>query len=88
MDRQLAKNKFIAGKTYSIADIAIFPWLRNWKNQGVEMSEYPHVQAWFHEIEQRPAVKRGVEVLANLRKPLHDAKAKDILFGLSTQEKK
>jgi GST-like protein len=88
MDRQLAKNKYIAGKTYSIADIAIFPWLRSWKNQGVEMSEYPHVQAWFQEIEQRPAVKRGVEVLTHLRKPKHDDKANEILFGFKAEDKK
>jgi GST-like protein len=88
MDRQLAKNKYIAGKTYSIADIAIFPWLRNWKNQGVEMSDYPHVKKWFEEIEQRPAVKRGVEVLSSLRKPTHDAQAKDILFGIKAEDKK
>ena len=88
MDRQLAKNKFIAGKTYSIADIAIYPWLRNWKNQGVELSEYPHVQTWFNEIDQRPAVKRGVEVLTALRQPLHDDKAKEILFGIKTGNKK
>ncbi len=88
MDRQLAKNKYIAGKAYSIADIAIFPWLRSWKNQGVEMAEYPHVQAWFQEIEQRPAVKRGVEVLLNLRKPAHDDKANEILFGFKPKDKK
>jgi len=88
MDRQLAKNEYIAGKTYSIADIAIFPWLRNWKNQGVDLSQYPHVQAWFNAIEQRPAVMRGVEVLAHLRKPLHDAQAKDVLFGIKTDDQK
>jgi GSH-dependent disulfide-bond oxidoreductase len=88
MDRQLAKNPYIAGKTYSIADIAIYPWLRNWKNQGVEMSDYPHLQKWFNAIDQRPAVMRGVEVLTALRKPLHDAQAKDILFGIKEDEKK
>jgi len=88
MDRQLAKNKFIAGKTYSIADIAIYPWLRNWKNQGVELSEYPHVEAWFNAIDQRPAVKRGVEVLTALRQPFHDDKAKEVLFGIKADSKK
>ena len=87
MDRQLAKNKFIAGKTYSIADIAIYPWLRNWKNQGVELSEYPHVEAWFNAIDQRPAVKRGVEVLTALRQPFHDDKSKEVLFGIKADSK-
>ena len=81
MDKQLASHKFIAGKTYSIADIAIFPWLRNWQNQGIDFAEYPHLKAWFDLIAARPAVQRGVQVLADLRKPLTDNKARDILFG-------
>jgi GST-like protein len=81
MDKQLQKTKFIAGNTYSIADIAIFPWLRSWQNQGIDWADYPHLKAWFDLISVRPAVQRGVQVLANLRKPLHDDKAKDILFG-------
>ena len=52
------------------------------------MSEYPHVEKWFNEIDQRPAVKRGVEVLTSLRKPLHDDQAKEVLFGIKAQDKK
>ncbi len=81
MDKQLQKTKFIAGNTYSIADIAIFPWLRSWQNQGIDWADYPHLKAWFDLISARPAVQRGVQVLADLRKPLHHDKAKDILFG-------
>jgi GSH-dependent disulfide-bond oxidoreductase len=69
MDRQLANSKYIAGNTYSIADIAIFPWLRNWKNQGIDWADFPHLKKWFDTISARPAVVRGVEVLASLRKP-------------------
>jgi GST-like protein len=81
MDKQLASHPFIAGKTYSIADIAIFPWLRNWQNQGIDFADYPHLKAWFDKIAARPAVQRGVQVLADLRKPLTDDKSRDVLFG-------
>jgi GSH-dependent disulfide-bond oxidoreductase len=81
MNKRLAKSKYIGGPAYSIADIAIFPWLRSWKNQGIDWNEYPHLKGWFDEVAARPAVKRGVEVLANLRKPLVDDKAKEALFG-------
>ena len=81
MDRQLAKSRYIAGPGYSIADIAIFPWLRSWKNQGVALGDFPHVEAWFNKIAERPAVKRGVEVLATLRKPITNDKAREMLFG-------
>jgi len=81
MDKRLQHNRYIAGAEYSIADIAIFPWLRSWKNQGIDWSDYPHLKGWFDEIGARPAVQRGVAVLADLRKPLMDDKARDTLFG-------
>ena len=81
IDKQLSKNKFIAGRTYSIADVAIFPWLRSWENQGITLTDYPHLKAWFDGIDARPAVKRGVAVLADRRKPLTGDKEREILFG-------
>ena len=81
MNQQLSNHRFIAGNIYSIADIAIFPWLRSWQNQGIDWADYLHLKAWFDKIEGRPAVKRGVQVLANLRKPLTDDKSRDVLFG-------
>jgi GSH-dependent disulfide-bond oxidoreductase len=81
MNKRLAKSTYIAGSQYTIADIAIFPWLRSWKNQGIDWVDYPHLKGWFDEIAARPAVKRGVEVLATQRKPLDDDKAREALFG-------
>ncbi len=81
MDKQVSKTKFIAGNTYTIADMAIFPWLRNWQNQGIDWADYPHLKHWFDTIAARPAVQRGVQVLADLRKPITDDKARDVLFG-------
>jgi GST-like protein len=78
---QLAKSRYIAGPDYSIADIAIFPWLRSWKNQGIDWSEFPHLKGWFDEMAARPAVMRGVEVLADRRRPITDDKARSVLFG-------
>ncbi|MGE5621960.1 MAG: glutathione binding-like protein [Bacillota bacterium] len=81
IDKQLSKNAYLAGDEYTIADIATFPWLRSWKNQGIDWADFPNAKRWFDEISERPAVKRGVEVLAGERKPLTDDKARDILFG-------
>ena len=88
IDKQLSKNKFIAGKTYSIADIAIFPWLRSWENQGITLTDYPHLKAWFDGIAVRPAVQRGVKVLADLRQPITGDKEREILFGKTQYEKR
>ena len=86
MNKQLTQHKFIAGNSYSIADIAIFPWLRSWKNQGIDWADYPALKDWFDRIEARPAVQRGVQVLVDQRKPGIDDKAREVLFG-NTQYK-
>ncbi len=88
MDRRLAESKFIACDEYTIADMAIMPWLRSYKNQGVEMEEYPQVKRWFDGIAARPAVQRGLAVLADRRKPLMDDKAKEMLFGAAQYQKR
>jgi GSH-dependent disulfide-bond oxidoreductase len=81
MDKQLGVTRFLAGNDYSIADIATFPWTRSWKNQGIELDEFPNVKRWFDEISARPAVIRGVDVLASARKELTGDKQREVLFG-------
>ena len=87
MDKQLAAHKFIAGNQYSVADIAIFPWLRSWRNQGIDWADHPRLKDWFDRIAARPAVVRGVAVLADARQPLTDDKARDVLFGRTQYQK-
>jgi GST-like protein len=81
LNRRLGSSRYVGGSEYSIADIAIFPWLRSWKNQGIDWNDYPQLKGWFDEIAARPAVQRGVEVLADRRKPITGDKERDILFG-------
>lgn len=88
MDKQLKSHAWIAGDEYSVADMAIFPWLRSWQNQGIDWADYPHLKAWFDRIAERPAVQKAVQVLADARKPLLDDKAKKALFGASQYKKR
>ncbi|MCD6077617.1 MAG: glutathione S-transferase [Ramlibacter sp.] len=81
IDKRLSESEWLGGAEYSIADIATFPWLRSWEKQGVVLADYPHLRRWFDTIEARPAVQRGVKVLADLRKPITDDKARENLFG-------
>ena len=81
MNRRLANSRYIGGAEYSIADIAIYPWLRSWKNQGIDWNDHPHLKGWFDEIGARPAVQRGVAVLADRRRPLVDDRSREVLFG-------
>ena len=88
MDRRLQQSPFLGGKSYSVADIAVFPWLRSWQNQGIDWADYPALKAWFDQIAARPAVQRGVAVLADARKPLTDDKARSALFGAQQYQKR
>ena len=88
IDKRLSQSRFLGGDSYTIADIATFPWLRSWENQGVTLSDYPHLHKWFDAIANRPAVQRGVQVLAELRKPFRDEKQREILFGKTQYEKR
>lgn len=81
IDKRLGESKFLGGADYSIADMATWPRLRSWKNQGIELSDFPKLQRWFEAIEERPAVQRAVKVLAKERPAVQDDKAKEILFG-------
>jgi GST-like protein len=87
IDKRLSQSAYLAGDEYTIADIATSPWLRSWKNQGIEWEDYPHAKRWFDEISERPAVQRGVQVLTAQRRPLTDDKARDVLFGTTQYAK-
>jgi GSH-dependent disulfide-bond oxidoreductase len=88
IDRRLAQSKWLGGAEYSIADIATFPWLRSWQSQGVVMDEFPQLKRWFDTIAELPAVQRGVKVLADLRKPITDDKAREVLFGATQYQRR
>jgi len=89
MDKRLAEAPFFAGD-YGIADMAIFPWTRSHANQGIDLADYPNVRRWYEAISARPAVQRGVQVLADRRKPVAqlDDKARQNLFGATQYEKR
>jgi GST-like protein len=66
LDRHLAENTYLAGDTYSIADIAVWPWYGVLVQGGLysageflQVEGYEHVQRWARDIGNRPAVKRG-----------------------------
>ncbi|SMF48360.1 GST-like protein [Tistlia consotensis] len=82
LDKRLGESRYLAGDDYSIADMAAWPWTRYPERQNVERANYPNFQRWFDEIAERPAVKRGVEVLTSLRREGgFDDKAREVLFG-------
>ena len=78
----------MAGAEYSIADMAIFPWIRTYKAQQVPLSDFPSVQAWFERILARPATTRALDVGKELRAPALTDEARKALFGQTAQSVK
>ena len=62
LDKQLAANEFVAGKDYSIADVAIWPWVSRYDWHIGELKDYPDVIRWYRAVAARPAVQRGYHV--------------------------
>lgn len=87
LDRRFGEAEFLAGD-YSIADMAVYPWLRPYRWQGQDLADFPNVQRWYSAVRARPGVQRGLAVLkerldGERKKPT--GKAWDILFGGETQ---
>jgi glutathione S-transferase/GST-like protein len=83
LDRRLADREFVAGE-YTIADMAIWPWIVPHARQGVDLADFPSVKAWFERVGQRPAVQRGMKVGEELRRPATGEaaeQARRVLFG-------
>ncbi len=61
LDKQLATHEYIAGE-YSIADIALWPWVSGYEWSGVSVEEFPHLQRWLALVGSRPAVQAGRDI--------------------------
>jgi GSH-dependent disulfide-bond oxidoreductase len=83
LDRQLAGKAFVAGEAYSIADMAIYPWIVPHEAQGQDVADFPHVQRWFEAVKARPATVRAYakgEAIRPSDAPMSEEQKK-ILFG-------
>ncbi len=81
LDKRLGEAEYLAGE-YSIADIATYPWIRGAERRGIILADYPNVARWFAAVDARPAVQRGVAVLAqNQRQGAMSEAEREVLFG-------
>ena len=60
LDKRLSDRAYVAGE-YSIADIAIYPWIVPYDRQGQKLEDFVHLQRWFEAIQARPATIRAYE---------------------------
>ncbi|MGF1541810.1 MAG: glutathione S-transferase N-terminal domain-containing protein [Pleurocapsa sp.] len=61
LNKQLADKEYICSE-YSIADIAIFPWVAAYEFMGLTLDNHPYLQQWVAKVGQRPAVQKGMKV--------------------------
>ncbi|MEZ1322493.1 glutathione binding-like protein [Pseudomonas fluorescens] len=69
LNKQLADNEFVAGNDYSIADMAIYPWIVSHKWQSQNLEDFPHVQRWFNHIKDRPATVKAYALVQKINPP-------------------
>lgn len=65
MDKRLEGRGFFANEQYSIADIAVLPWVARYEWQLVDLNDYPNVKRWYDSLMARPAVQKGMEIPAD-----------------------
>ena len=85
LNKRLADREFIAGD-YSIADMASYPWVVPYKNQGQNIDDFPHLKRWLETIRERPATVRAYalakEVNPNFGQPaIRTEEERKLLFG-------
>ena len=83
LEKRLGEAPYLGGDEYSIADVATFPWTRNHDAQGVKWADNPNLARWFDAIAARPAVKRALDKVAQIKSAREVAtdENKDRLFG-------
>jgi len=84
LDRQLTVCEYVAGDTYTIADMACFPWVQTYKAQEIDLAEFPNVDRWYQRLKSRPALRRGMELGRKQinRRPQDSAETRKLLFGI------
>lgn len=82
LNKHLEQRDFIAGD-YSIADMASYPWIVSHQRQSQNLDDFPHLKRWFQRIGERPATQRAYALVEQINpgSPVHDDKARQILFG-------
>lgn len=81
LDRQLGSTGDCVAGAYSIADIAIFPWIMTHKAQGISLTDYPNIQRWYAALRARDGLQRGLSIGRDWSTAHLDENAKKILFG-------
>lgn len=84
LDQRLAHHTYVGGDDYSIADMAIYPWIVPWEKQRQTLEEFPDLERWFDMVKARPAVRRAYALVEEINPQAGvamDEQARKHLFG-------
>ncbi len=85
LNKRLQDREFVAG-SYSIADIASYPWITGYEMQGQNLDDFPNLKRWFEAIKARPATIRAYEKAEEFKnQPLDIEKSRQLLFNQSAK---
>ena len=85
LDQKLKQTAYVAGDFYSIADMALWPWVSLWQGQQQTLEDKPQLERWLNAVESREAVQRGRALAQESRSNLQtDKKAQDLLSKRTT----
>ena len=87
MDKRLGEAEYLGGD-YSIADIATFPWVIGTRREPEQLESRPNFKRWLDAIEARPAVKKGMAVMADRPQTPLTEEQRSILYGSKQFEKR
>jgi GSH-dependent disulfide-bond oxidoreductase len=85
LNKRLADREFVAGDSYTIADMASYPWIVSHAKQSQNLDDFPHLKRWFEAIRARPATQRAYAIAEEIKKNAAPVTAEDgrILYGQS-----
>jgi len=91
LEHRLGEARYLAGNDYSIADMAMYPWVRELERRGQDEAKIPNMKRWLYEIGARPAVVKGLEFLAEhcrIRGATIDEETRRNMFGEAQYQKR
>jgi len=82
LDHRLADRTYVAGASYTIADVACYPWIVPYERQQQKLEDFPHLKRWFSDIKERPSTVRAYARAAQINtQATVSEESRAILFG-------
>ncbi len=88
LETQLSNDEYVAGSEYTIVDMAILPWTKNYERQGIDLVNFPNITRWREKLHNRKAIQKAYEIGENKQTDLRQLSGEEWqkLFGTTKPE--